>query len=353
MNILYLIGNGFDLNAGLNTSAKTIIEKYKMRIDSIIDEEVSPDECYTLLRRSINQKGIDTWADFEMALGDFTYEVEGCEDPILVFRNAYEDFIRFFGEVISNENEIVDKLVIDDSVLDRFHAGVRSCCDDGMRPASQSNLRGVLNIAEGWDISFITFNYTTLLDRLVNALNKRGGTTIRYGNSTYARAYNVPLHVHGTLSDDHGLIIGVDDKSQIAGETCCKSEIIQRILIKPEQNRRAEDLRQTQAFQLIDKADVICVYGMSLGETDCTWWRKLGEWVSNQNAPARRLILSKPKPDISPYMSYAIPDAMDKQKRLFLARSGIEGSANKLKSGNNEKLLVSFGTRAFDLFVQS
>ena len=219
-----------------------------------------------------------------------------------------------------------------------------------MGNASQVNLRNVTPINDTWAIKFITFNYTCLLDRLVAGISERGNVTVKHNNSTYGRTYSTPLHIHGTLDDDHGIIIGVDNNAQIIGASCQSNSSICNMFVKPEQNRRTEDMRPERAIKLIEEADVICVYGMSFGETDATWWKQLGSWVANPNAPRRRLVLATLMPSLPSYMSYALPDARDNVKRLFIERSGLEGSEDKLRHGGDEKVLVTLGTHAFDLF---
>ena len=43
--------------------------------------------------------------------------------------------------------------------------------------------------------------------------------------------------------------------------------------------------RKTErAFDIINKSRIICVFGMSIGNTDKMWWEALVEWLaSNEN----------------------------------------------------------------------
>jgi Bacteriophage abortive infection AbiH len=71
MNQVYIIGNGFDLNLGLKTRYIEFFEYYKKTIskNSIISE----------LKNNISSD-IENWADFEIALGKYTINLNNLEE---------------------------------------------------------------------------------------------------------------------------------------------------------------------------------------------------------------------------------------------------------------------------------
>lgn len=78
MNILYLIGNGFDLNLGLNTRYSDFYRNYV--------KDASSDKDIKKLKETITSS-IDDWSDMEMALGNFTKDIKIKEDFIKVFED--------------------------------------------------------------------------------------------------------------------------------------------------------------------------------------------------------------------------------------------------------------------------
>ncbi len=48
-------------------------------------------------------------------------------------------------------------------------------------------------------------------------------------------------------------------------------------LVKPRMNSNAGHLMDRHAREAIMSANMICIYGLSLGKTDATWWKLVGE----------------------------------------------------------------------------
>ncbi|EMA4239845.1 hypothetical protein U3B20_002871, partial [Listeria monocytogenes] len=65
MKITYLIGNGFDISMGLNTSYSNFYDFIK---ENKTQEEIEANCLY----RNIN-KNIDLWRDFEVSMGLYTF----------------------------------------------------------------------------------------------------------------------------------------------------------------------------------------------------------------------------------------------------------------------------------------
>ena len=41
------------------------------------------------------------------------------------------------------------------------------------------------------------------------------------------------------------------------------------------------DLVENEALQLIAQSNIICIYGMAMGQTDATWWKAIAERLDN------------------------------------------------------------------------
>ena len=150
--------------------------------------------------------------------------------------------------------------------------------------------------------SFIDFNYTGTLDACFNLLRSNSGYLGKrtLGGSSYQNSVGQLIHVHGTTTSN--MVLGVNDESQIEGIDLFQGygpEYISQ-LIKVRTNEMNEENSDSKAASLIQSADLIYIYGMSLGETDKLWWdRILVRMLQNTNvrviihchsAPPRALI---------------------------------------------------------------
>lgn len=286
MNVVYLIGNGFDIACGLDTSAKTIISKYRdelrRHVDDLKDKKTDEYQGCRLFLDSIDSE-FDTWADFEKKLGEITKEFDSLDNPKEAFLAAFSNFRTFLRGYLQNQQSRIESIGVSKSMANAFHHKCLGFMSEKMRPASKNSLNSFLNLKqkEHWSIDYMVFNYTYLVDQLIDAVDEK--KEINISNFIYQRSPKVPLHIHGNLFDEYGLLVGVDNKEQIASEQLRNDEDILNALVKTRQNRNNELERDSAANGLIRNADLIVIHGMSLGESDSMWWRQIGKWLSSSS----------------------------------------------------------------------
>ena len=78
-------------------------------------------------------------------------------------------------------------------------------------------------------------------------------------------------HIHGKLGEG-GLLLGVNHAAQIANERYRENDDVADLLLKPQANEGRGTLVDEECLSLIAGADVICLFGLSLGPTDHMWW---------------------------------------------------------------------------------
>lgn len=106
-NLLFIIGNGFDIRLGLPTRYSQFIDWYK--------EQDAPSEFIKEKKENFFselKKHGDDWKDLEIALGEFTINFQTAEE----FRNFYTDI----NESLYNYLKSIDgkiKVSLDDVVL--------------------------------------------------------------------------------------------------------------------------------------------------------------------------------------------------------------------------------------------
>ena len=92
------------------------------------------------------------------------------------------------------------------------------------------------------------------------------------------------MHLHGELGNQN-LLVGVNDETQIINEKHRNNEEIKLLMIKPYLNERLGLNKVSKAKKIIDSSNVICMYGVSIGQTDKMWWEYIIKWLnkSSQN----------------------------------------------------------------------
>ena len=251
MEILYLIGNGFDLAQGFKTRYTDFYPFYVER--SIINPAI---------KKICAEIGRDyyTWADLEYRLGQYSIEIDknDFDDVYYDLSDKLQEYLKRETRGVTFTENDLNKLKADFIQPYEYLSGIE-----------QESLRNMYANASNFNINVISFNYTDVLDK---ALPKLGfiGTTMGV-NAYYKNLY----HIHGVL--DKTIILGVNDKSQIANEDFAEDEDIKDLLVKPQSNDAIRSLEAVYCQQLISRADVIILYGLSIGETDKLWWNLIGE----------------------------------------------------------------------------
>ena len=325
MNITFLIGNGFDINIGLNTRYTDFYPYYLSKEhDDIISKAV--------------EDGYDRWADLELALGQLLSNIS--PDQVTTFLDSKAVL----------ESDLADYLRLEEQRIDVTSATVQE--------EFQKNITGFYNefstkdknVFLGWQKSisaviryqFISFNYTNALDSIVEPAkrNKQFGT-----HSTSVQGYQDTVggvvHLHGTLSGE--LILGLDNAKQIGNPELQKSPELTNYIIKATINEALGEGKTESAKQLIDASDYVCVYGMSLGDTDLMWWKYLVNWLNGKSA--RRLVLYVyEKATTNPSGPEKLRQ-QDKWKNTFLKIAGTNPEYyDKLRS----QIIVVLRSKIFD-----
>lgn len=274
--ITFLIGNGFDINVGLKTDYKSFYEYYiKKCPDDILAQHIG--------------KNHEFWSDLELALGKYTEKVK-IQD-VESFFDSEENLEQELAGYLENEmsrvrideqNEEQTAEVMKKSLVEFIH---------DLPDIFQVEISKTLNnILDKIVYSFISFNYTNVLDRCAGAATsvlKR--ISVHYGKDglIYPHFIGEILHIHGTV--DREMVLGVNDDEQIANKEFTKNTLCRQCIIKEETNRRYDNGKIAKACEMINTSIVICVFGMSIGQTDKIWWRYLCEWLGNDSN--RRLII--------------------------------------------------------------
>ncbi|MBR3872777.1 MAG: bacteriophage abortive infection AbiH family protein [Clostridia bacterium] len=285
MNITFMIGNGFDLNLGLETAYRHFLKHYLSHTDGD-----SPRVSY--FKQKISQDW-ENWSDVELALGQITKDYTG-DDAAIAFMECYDDIFDKLAEYLTNEEKRLDEGALD--ALGKAMAYGLKNWQEGFRPQRKREIDShIQNFSGGFTYNFIIFNYTRTTDKALSSIEGKTLGRRQHGNTLYENAIGKYIHVHGYTDKD--MILGVNDESQIANMKIFEkhSPFEADRLIKPTANLMFENGTDSLAHAILQKSDLVYIYGMSLGMTDQIWWERI-EKVLSQKSDMQVIIYSYDAP---------------------------------------------------------
>lgn len=273
MNILFLVGNGLDLQYGLKTRYRDFydyqIPKYKEKKD-----ENYKNYIYEAIKKDICNQYCN-WSDLELNIGKISSEYA------IFNKNKWGKFVEDFVEVGKNLYDYLkeqdENFNIDGKVIN-FEETLSNLPND-LEGLHSRKLLAYINIKSDYKhfVNIMTFNYTSVFDRLFERSTlKINGTLCGDDITEIEKVY----HAHGMLGNNP--IFGVSSAEQLSNlmdeevtEEFIKEKIIKNCLSTANQDNA----------QLINSADLIIIFGMSIGETDGYIWEKIAKKSINSGIP--------------------------------------------------------------------
>lgn len=302
MRILYIIGNGFDLNLGLKTSYKDFYDYYI----SISSDKSSVND----LKKNISSN-YKNWADLELALGQYTGEIKTINE----FDEVFEDIGEQLAEYLKKEESKFDLSSIN---REKFFANL-------VKPETFLSVTENNKILEfkrrfslnSWTVDIVTFNYTSIIDKIIgDSKNIKIGNHISNTGSVILKGIE---HIHGYV--DNRMILGVNDISQLRNKEFHNNIDVLEAIVKEKCNAAYGHNIDNQFKTKITQANLICIFGASLGDTDNIWWEKIGERIKSSQIPI--LIFTKGEEVISPRIAYKNNRTKRKMKDYFLRKTNL------------------------------
>ena len=272
MNVTFLLGNGLDKAIGLKTGYHDF---YKWYI-----EQPDDSEDIRKLKQTIKyslDNGDDLWADFELALGNYTAEFSDAERFIKCFKSARQSLIEYLTQEYNAKITTSSKR---DDIISGIAVGLGDFSQRFYEELKENEKLKIKKLLGNNPVHFIyiSFNYTpTLKDE--NYDLKSYMSTVEKGNKKCI--VDNYIKVHGLLENTP--ILGVNDISQIANEKFRTEQEIVDLMVKGESDRKIDQRWREKACQIINNSDVIGIFGMSVGDTDRFWWEQLMKWFSEDH----------------------------------------------------------------------
>lgn len=250
MGVTYLIGNGFDISAGLNTRYSDF---YKYMISKSEIGEIGKNNILENIRHNC-----ELWSNLELRLGEYTQYI--ADDNVKLdefFEEKFEidtmlmKYLRLEQERIDWENNnSVQK--VRENFLKYFYNFY-----DLFTPAEKEKIVKIINNSKSV-YKVISFNYTDVIEKCIKLTSN-----------------DIELvYLHGSLEKDNA-ILGVNDAEQIKNDFFKNSEDMLISMNKLEINNDIGEFTVSKAKNILENSDIVCIYGMSIGDTDKYWWQEI------------------------------------------------------------------------------
>lgn len=264
------------MNLGLETSYPKFYDWYY--------KQDTTKESVQLFKKALSEeKGrrIELWRDLELFIGESSKLFENAQDYIDVILDVNDNLRRYI--LIQNK-----RLIKNDE--DAVKILKKNLINPGEKIATRSRLTFESFVRRwngySWNINIISFNYTDVLERIL----LKDSTTIIGNNESGDPVYLKSIkHIHGTI--DNTILVGVDNIDQIAKMEFRNNYEVQCKVVKPMGNYSTESMVDEECLNIIDKANLICIFGCSLGPTDETWWRAVKNRIQSDKGHTLLLLL--------------------------------------------------------------
>lgn len=327
MNITFLIGNGFDLNLNLKTRYEDF---YKYYIKTSSATQAIADF------KKILESDISKWSDFEFTFGQHAKDYENSGNDYV---NIHSDVVKSLATYIQKQNKAIeisieDKLKLKQDLIN--YDNYLSPLDKKRLSAFKKTITTAPNI-----VNVISFNYTTTFENLFSYTGKP--ILIKQSGQNQDILKTVS-HIHGTTFKN--LILGVFYEEQINSQKLQSSKNVQYGMIKSKIYKNTGSLIDEECEKYIDDANIICIFGMSLGVTDIGWWKRIVNKLLRHNC---MLIIFAKGSDISELQGYR--KQADKDKLIDKLFSYIPLS-DMQKDTLKNKIIISLDTKMFKVSKQ-
>lgn len=328
MNITFFIGNGFDLNIGLKTSYTDFLKWYTENGALFLmpgERFYEPQDQLVYCEKISNFKrnlrdNLENWSDLEISLGANSSNSK-IFDSAETFMICKYDLDMNLQTYLFNQNDKVD---VTNADVAKFAEGLKNFMKK--TPLLHSEFGKIIENESSFRYNLVCFNYTNVLHRMYNQLHRRMVSlpnvtipnNIGTDNILIHNAMGVFVCIHGSFN--RHFIQGLDNIEQIANEefrrnpfllSCClKSKMYE---VDPSPSRQLESL--------IDATSIYCIYGMSIGESDLTWWKKIGQNLKKNTR--KHLVIFDRSGTLRHEVPYFVHASIDKAKNRFCERAGI------------------------------
>ena len=325
MNIVYILGNGFDKAQDMATSYPEFYKYLEFEKRSALIE---------MLKNEIKSDK-EQWSDMEEAFGKFSSKIDTEDD----FTKLYFDLNDLLQIYLKSED---DAFVPIEELKIKFREDfliTGKYLEEADRKRFNTFANSVnYNVK---DFNVITFNYTNTLEKLLSIDDKNSRVEKSFGSN---RLLHNLIHVHGKLEE--AIIIGVDNEMQITNNILKNNENEKDLFVKIESNHAMKNLKHETSDAFIKNAHLIILYGVSLGNTDLRWWTLIGQELKRRNNLAIIQHIYRPN-DILPTRKQLLARIERDHQKNLLQKMGIK--QDEQPQGIADRLFFTVNSKIFKI----
>lgn len=329
MIITFFIGNGFDINLGLKTKYSDFLEYYL---------DIETDNQNLLDFKNNIKENISAWSDVELMLGKCTANFEDMN----TFVHCIRDFKLCLSKYLIDEQNRVNfnfnieenENILKDSITNYF---------EFLSKVDKLKVKSLLssNNMTSWRYNFVVFNYTNVFENYLKLVKESKKPFPRH-HASYEDKINEFTYVHGTINKN--MILGLDNEIQIANDDFRKSKKFKDLILKPLTNKKLKGNTDVDVLRIINNSKVICIFGMSIGETDSTWWVAIYDWIKKDST--NYLLIINWDSELDPLF----PESTFDKEDYFLSKfCNICKVEDDKKEKLEEQIFVVYNTNMFKL----
>ncbi len=334
MNITFLIGNGFDINLGLNT-------RYSDFYPYFVEKSTETN----MIRAWLKEDEL-LWADLEEQLGKRLENVEENEQE-----QFYEDKAELDGLLLEYLAQEQDKVSIsnrEERISAELARSLTTFYSDLPELARNSiTLTCETYRNEEFKYCFICFNYTNALDQIVNITRKLKSPITTHQSNLGVRnnSLGTVLHIHGTLNEE--MILGVNDIEQVNSAFLKNDAEFLDTFIKRRMNNSIGQRKTEHAQKLIEESHIICIFGMSIGSTDKMWWEEIINWLNACDRNKLIIYYKGYKDELHRKLPVNTIRLNNKLKREILEKGGADMESPDLDKVK-QRIFISYNANIFN-----
>lgn len=323
MNVLFILGNGFDINLGLKTRYQDFYDFYS--------KSHNDNDAVLRLKKHIGKNTDGYWSDLELALGKYTSEFKCIDD----FDEVVDDIKASLSLYLKNVETDFNNFNVD--IKSFLHD--LSSFEEHLIPTDQDK---ALEFKEkfkdrNWHTEIVTFNYTNTVEKLNYDLES--DLIGHQYNSNLENILNTNvIHIHGLVDD--GMILGVNDLSQVSNTELHDNIDIEESIVKSKFNEACGEKFDLNFNNKIEKANIICAFGLSFGDSDKIWWEKIGERLRQGSI----LIIFDRKYDVSKLHKNKLARMRREIKNHFLTQTSLP---EDVQNSIGDRIYVGVNTNMF------
>nr|WP_246364255.1 AbiH family protein [Halobacillus locisalis] len=337
-----LVGNGFDIQAGLHTRYADFYKYLKSKAKN--DEQLKRNVIY--LDIDGNE---DKWSDFELALMGLTHECgDGLESRFTHTKLAQDkhEIQKYLAEYLNKVNAEFDVDANSKEIIGEFKRSISRLLNT-LPIQRQEELTAKVPLTGNTNelqLNVIDFNYTSLFessyDLLGNSLLERIGYYGQNSQRDLPVKRNGYTKIHGNTVSNMNL---GGHKSQIS-ESFADSDYY-FFFDKESLELSNGTNKYKDASNYIRSSNLYIILGMSLGETDRAWWEKIAKAMGAEN---KALIIYEYDPNESINDSPFLRNpSIQRVKDRFM--SFTENLNSKQQKSVRDRVFVQFNSKLFNL----